>query len=72
MGHVGGEDVEKVTEVILESSRLTLETISFRNKTIVDVCGVPFFGKEGSVAVVTLHILFEVYFPLLHGLLGFI
>ena len=72
MWHVGGEDMEKVLEVLLQSSRLTLETINFRNKTIGDVCWIPFFGEEGSVAVVTLHILFEVYFPLLHSLLGFI
>ena len=72
MWHVGGEDMEKVLEVLLESCRLALETINFRNKTVGDVCWVPFSGEEGSVTVITLHVLLEVYLPLLHRLLGFI
>ena len=64
--------MEKIQEILLQSSGLTFEASLLSNKSVVGLTGVPFSSQEGSVAVVALHVLLEVYFPLLHCLLGFI
>ena len=72
MRDVGGEDVEEILEVISEDSGGAFLSVSFLGETIVEGSRVPLDIEEDPIAVVTFHILSEVYLPLLHGLLRFL
>ena len=71
-GYIKGKVIKAVLEILVQSIELTLKSSFLSKKSIVCLTWVPFSSQEGFVAVVTLHVLYKVYFQKLYSLLGFI
>ena len=68
MRKIGCKDVKEVLQVFLEISSNTFHSSFFSNKPIVLSNRVLIFVQQCSVAVVSLHVLLKINFPLLQNI----